>query len=76
MTIFPIVREILCDRLVVSPNDVTLKSDVRDDLGADSLDMVEIEMDIEARFGILVGEEDGESFTTVSSIVQFIERQL
>ena len=70
------VREILCDRLVVSPVDVALKTDIREELGADNMDMVEIEMDIESKFGILVEEEDGESFTTVDSIVQFIEREL
>lgn len=75
MTTFAKLQSILCDRLSVSPRDIVPKTDIRDDLGADSLDRVEIAMDLEDEFGMMVSDEDAESFTTVDSIVQFIERE-
>lgn len=75
MNSFEILRVILCDRLQVSPRDIVGKSTLTDDLGADSLDRIEIAMDIEDEFGLMVSDEDAESFTTVDSIVQFIERE-
>lgn len=69
------VTSILCDRLVLSPRDIRGKSDLAEDLGADSLDRIEIAMDLEDEFGLSVSDEDAESFTTVDSIVQFIERE-
>lgn len=75
MNTFARVQSILCDRLTVSPKDIIGKTDIREELGADSLDMIEVAMDIEDEFGIMVSDEDAESFTTVDSVVQFIERE-
>lgn len=69
------VMSILCERLAISPRDVRGKSLLKEDLGADSIDRVEIAMDIEEEFGILVSDAEAESFTTVDSVVQFIERE-
>lgn len=66
------VKSILCDRLRVSPNEVLEDSDLREDLGADSLDLVEVGMDLEDEFGILVSDEDIEKFVTVEDIVEFV----
>lgn len=70
------VKAILEERLTISHNDIVGKSNLTTDLGADSLDRVEIAMDIEDEFGIMVSDEDAESFSTVDCIVQFIERNL
>lgn len=75
MNTFATVMAILCDRLALSPRDIVGKSDLTEDLGADGLDRVEIAMDLEEEFGVFVSDEDAESFTTVDSIVQFIERE-
>lgn len=74
MNTFTTVQSILCDRLQLSPRDIVGKSHLADDLGADSLDRVEIAMDLEDEFGLAVTDENAESFTTVDSVVQFIEK--
>lgn len=61
------IREQLC------VDSVTAESSLTDDLGADSLDLVEIGMAIEAEFEIEVGDADVEKFSTVRDIIAFIE---
>ena len=75
MNTFSRVQSILVDHLQLSPRDIVGKSTLTDDLGADSLDRIELAMDIEDEFGLMVSDEDAESFTTVDSVVQFIERE-
>lgn len=69
------VKKILAEKLPDASEDkITLDASVMDDLGADSLDVVEIIMAIEESFSIDIPDEEAESLTTVQSIVDYIEK--
>lgn len=71
--IFEKVKEIIVDELGVDAEEVTLEADLNDDLGADSLDAVELIMALEDEFDIKVSDEAAQSFKTVQQIVEFIK---
>ena len=71
--VFEKIREILCDQLDLNEDDVTMSSNLLDDLGADSLDMVDLVMTIEDEFERDVEDEDVENIKTVGDIVHYIE---
>lgn len=74
--IFEELKEVLIEHLGVEPEDVTMDANVVDDLGADSLDIVEIIMGIEDEFDIEVDDEDVENLKTVRQLVECISKQL
>ncbi len=65
--------EIIAEKLGIEEAEVTLESDFKDDLDADSLDVVDIVMSIEEEFDVTIGPEDEENIKTVGSIVEYIE---
>ena len=69
------VREIIIDELGVEADKVTTNASFVDDLGADSLDTVELIMAFEEEFGIDIPDEDAEKMRTVGDAVSYIERQ-
>jgi len=69
-------REIIVDRLGVDPNEVTPEASFIDDLGADSLDTVELVMAFEEEFDIEIPDEDAEKLTTVQSAMDYLEKRL
>ena len=71
--IFEKVREILVDQLDLDVDAVTMESSITDDLGADSLDVVDIIMSLEDEFGLEIPDEEVESIKTVEDIVRYIE---
>jgi len=71
--IFEKVKQIIVDELGVEASEVTLTASISDDLGADSLDAVELIMAIEDEFDIKVNDEAAQAFETVQQIVTFIE---
>lgn len=71
--IFEKVRSILVDQLDVDEDSITLESSIADDLGADSLDVVDMVMSLEEEFDVEIPDEDIESMKTVGDIVKFIE---
>ncbi len=73
--VFEQVREILVERLDVKEGDVNLGAHLRDDLEADSLDLVELIMDLEERFGVKISDEEAQSITTVGEAVDFISER-
>ncbi|MGI6269252.1 MAG: acyl carrier protein [Candidatus Howiella sp.] len=72
--VFEKVRDILCQQLDVEENDVTMESSLTDDLGADSLDLVDTVMSLEDEFDIEVPDSAIEEIKTVGDIVAYIEK--
>lgn len=66
---FDKVKEIIIDKLGVEDSKITIEAKFIDDLGADSLDTVELIMQFEEEFGIEIPDEDAETMTTVQSAV-------
>ncbi|MBO6141680.1 MAG: acyl carrier protein [Ruminococcus sp.] len=71
--IFDKVKEIIVDQLDADENDVTQDASITDDLGADSLDVVDLVMSIEEEFDIEVPDEEVANMKTVGDIVKYIE---
>ena len=71
--IFEKVREIISEQFDVDEESVTLDTDIREDLDADSLDMVDLVMSFEDEFKIEVPDSAIETVKTVDDIVKFIE---
>ncbi len=67
------VKEIICDLLSAEMDELTLQTDLKEDLQADSLDFTEIVMQIEDDFDIETEEEDMMAIKTVGDIVNYIE---
>ena len=74
--VFEKVREIICDQLDVAEDDVTMESNIADDLGADSLDVVEMLMAIEDEFDIEIPDDKVESLKTVGQVVDYIQENM
>ena len=74
--VFEKVREILCDQLDIDPEEVTLDTNIIDDLGADSLDLVDFVMSLEDEFDQEIPDEDIEGIKTIGDIVSYIENSL
>ena len=70
------VKEIVVDQLGVDEAEVKLNSAFVDDLGADSLDVVELVMALEEEFNLEIPDEDAERISTVSEAVTYIEEKL
>ena len=66
------VREIVAEQLERDVNEVTNAASLIDDLGADSLDIVELVMKMEEEFGIEIPDEEAEKIKTVNDVVQYI----
>ena len=73
MDIFEQVKKILCDQLDLEEEQVNEDSEVIDDLGADSLDIVDLVMTLEEEFDTEIPDEDIEILKTVGDIVKYIE---
>jgi acyl carrier protein len=69
---FDKLKEILVDVLGVNEDDVKLESKFVDDLGADSLDLVELIMAFEDKFGIEISDEEAEKMVTVKDVLDYI----
>ena len=70
------VKEIIVDKLGVEISKITLESKFIDDLGADSLDTVELIMQFEEEFSIEIPDEDAENLLSVGQAVDFISNKL
>jgi acyl carrier protein len=70
--IFEAVRAIIVDQLGVEEDAVTMESSFRDDLDADSLDLVELIMAFEEQFGGEISDEEAQKITTVGEAVAFL----
>lgn len=70
---FDRVKKIIVDRLSVEESEVKMEASFKDDLGADSLDIVELVMELEDEFELEISDEDAEKIGTVGDVVKYIE---
>jgi acyl carrier protein len=70
------VKEIIVNQLGVDVSEVTPEASFIDDLGADSLDTVELVMAFEEEFNVEIPDEDAEKLTTVGSAIDYLEKKL
>jgi len=74
--VFDRVKKIIVDRLDVEEEKITLEASFKDDLGADSLDIVELVMELEDEFELEISDEDAEKINRVGEVVDYIKSQL
>lgn len=74
-TVVERVTKVIVDRLGVDESEVKMEASFRDDLGADSLDVVELVMELEDEFDMEISDEDAENMTTVGDAVTYIEKK-
>jgi acyl carrier protein len=70
------VRQIIAEQLMVELDEVTDDASFIEDLGADSLDTVEMIMEIEDEFGIEIPDEDAEKIQTVGKAIEYIKKKV
>jgi acyl carrier protein len=71
--IFEKVQKIIAEQLGIDKEEVTLESQIVDDLGADSLDVIELVMVLEEEFDIEITDEESEKLLTVGDVVEYIK---
>lgn len=71
--VFEKIRAILCEQLDIEEDQVTMESNIAEDLGADSLDVVDLVMSIEDEFDLEVPDDQVENIKTVGDVVNYIE---
>ena len=67
------VKDVIMDKLGVEDDKITLEASFIDDLGADSLDTVELIMQLEEEFGLEIPDEEAEKLTSVGAAVEYID---
>jgi acyl carrier protein len=70
------IKGIIKEQLMVEADEVTETASFVDDLGADSLDTVEMIMEIEDEFGIEIPDEDAEKIATVSDAIEYVKKKV
>jgi len=76
MSVFEDVKAVIVEVLGVDPDKVTLEATFREDLEADSLDLVELIMAFEDKFGEEIPDEDAQQITTVAEAVAYVEQRM
>lgn len=72
--IFENVKEALAKQFEIDPESITMETNLIDDIGADSLDVVELIMSLEDIFGIAISDEEASELYTVRRIVEYLEK--
>ncbi len=73
---FEKVKSKIAEQLSIDENEITMDSGFVDDLGADSLDIVELIMALEEEFDMEIPDEDAEKITTVGDVVEYIKTRV
>jgi len=74
--VFEKVRKIIAEQLGIDEEEITLESSFIDDLGADSLDIVELIMALEEEFDLEIPDEDAEKIVTVGDVVEYVKNKV
>jgi acyl carrier protein len=74
--VFEKIKEIITELLDVEEEKITMKARFREDLEADSLDLVELIMEFEERFGGEISDEDAQKITTVGEAVEYVKTRM
>ena len=74
--VFEKMKQILADQLDADADSITMETDIQDDLGADSLDVVEMLMSIEDEFELEIPDEKIEGLKTVGQVVEYIQENM
>ena len=70
---FDKIRAILAEQLDIDAEDITMETELANDLGVDSIDAVELLMSIDAEFGVEIPDEEIENIKTIGKLVEYIE---
>ncbi|GAB6273875.1 MAG: acyl carrier protein [Peptococcaceae bacterium] len=76
MSVYEKIKNITAEQLGVEEDDISMESSFIDDLGADSLDVVELVMALEEEFDLNIPDEDAEKIQTVGDAVKYIQEHL
>ena len=76
MSAFEDIKAIIVEVLGVDPDEVTPEANFREDLEADSLDLVELIMAFEDKFGAEIPDDDAQQITTVGAAVAYVEKRM
>ena len=74
--VFDKIKDIIVEQLYVEEDAVTMEASITEDLGADSLDVVDLVMSIEESFDVEIPDEEVENIKTVGDIVKYIENKV
>lgn len=74
--VFEKIKQMLADQLDANIDDMTMETRIGEDLGADSLDVVELLMAIEEEFDVEIPDEDIEALKTIGDVVEYIQNKI
>lgn len=74
--IFDKVQSMMAEQMGISKDDITLDSDIIKDIGADSLDIVEMLMNVETEWGIVIDDSEAATLKSVRDVVEFIQAHM
>jgi acyl carrier protein len=74
--VFDKIKDIISDQLGIDAEEINMESSFVDDLGADSLDIVELIMALETEFDLEIPDEDAEKIATVADVVNYIKNHI
>ena len=76
MSTFDKIKDVIIDKLGVEESKIVTEASFVDDLGADSLDTVELIMELEEEFSLEIPDEEAEKLTTVGKVVDYVEKNI
>ncbi|MFZ2937219.1 MAG: acyl carrier protein [Candidatus Omnitrophota bacterium] len=75
MSLFEEIQEVICEQLKAKPEEVKLETSFIDDLGADSLDSIELIMALEEKFNIEIPDDAAEGMNTVDDVIRYVAKK-